>query len=415
MTKIRSKSKCLAFLALLFLAPVIAGAFDIGMAVDQTLARDGFGKKEENQKNDYQANILPWYSLLIGDSGDLHISAGLNLSYTDKEFLLIPELLRTEFSWRAGGSRIKAGRIQYADPLGFIADGLFDGAQFQYDSPSIGTLGFGAWYTGFLYKKRANIMLSPKDTEHYYTPYSLSDFFKTYFAPSRLMFAANWEHPSLFESIQLKVGVLGQADLTEMDSKNQYNSQYFTAKLGLPGPGLLFEVGTGFELIEYNEKTNIAFAGETGLYWTLPTQIPNRLSFTARFAGGIVDDTPIAAFTPITAKSQGNILGTRLSGVSVLGLDYMIRLHRTFSAGLTASYFMRSDTKTFRSYPIEDINTAVNRYILGPEFNARLIWSPLSDLRFTLGGGIFVPSLGDVAPKAENKWRIEIGAVIVLF
>jgi len=299
--------------------------------------------------------------------------------------------------------------------LGFIADGLFDGAQYQYDSPSFGTIGAGAWYTGFLYKKRANIMLSPKDSEQYYTPYNINDFSNTYFAPSRVMFAANWEHPSLAEQLQLKVGVLGQVDIAGITSNNPYNSQYLAAKMGVPGPGFLFELGTGFELIEYDQKLNIAFAGETGFYWTPPTDIPNRLSFTARFAGGKVEDTPIAAFTPITSKSQGDILGARLSGISVLGLDYMIRLHKTFSAGLTASYFIRTDIKTFQSYPVVDINTAVNQYLLGPEFDARLIWSPLSDLRFTLGGGIFMPSLGNVEPEMDNKWRIDFSAVLVLF
>jgi hypothetical protein len=411
MIKIRGGHICLVLLVLLFFVPVIVGAFDIGLSVDQIFGLDRFG---EEKANDYQASILPWYSLLIGGTGDFFFSGALNLSYKDKEFSLVPELLRTEISWRIGGSRIKAGRIQYADPLGLIADGLFDGAQLLYDSPTIGTIGAGAWYTGLLYKERASIMLSPEDIDHYYALYNINDFTNTYFAPKRLMFAANWEHPALAERFQLKAGIVGQIDINP-DINFPYHSQYFAAKIGVPGPGLLFELGVGFELIEYWNELNFAFAGETGLYWTLPTQIPNRLSFTGIFTGGKVDKTPVAAFTPITSKSQGAILGAKLSGISALGLDYMIRLHRTFSAGLAASYFIRSDTKTFQSYPVADINTMVNQYLLGGEFYAKLIWSPLSDLRLTMGGGVFMPSLGDIAPKAGNKWRIELSAAVALF
>jgi len=411
MKKIRGKHICIVFL-LSFLAPVVAGAFDFGAAVDQTFGTEGVGEKREL---DYQASLLPHYSLLIGDSGDFYISAALNLTYKAEEFSFIPELLRTEFSRRFGGSRIKAGRTQYADPLGFIADGLFDGAQFLYDFPKAGTFSVGAWYTGLLYKKRANIMLSPKDIDLYYAPYNKDDFSNTYFAPSRLMFASDWEHSSFFEKMKLKIGVLGQVDLTETDNKDKYNSQYFAVKIGVPRPGLLFEAGGGLELIEYNEKLNIAFAGEAGIYWTLPTLMPSRLSFTGRFTSGMRDDTSVAAFTPVTVKPQGEILEAKLSGVSALALNYMIRLHKTFSADMTASYFLRSDTKTHQSYPLEEKDTMADSYLLGGELYGRLIWSPISDLRFTLGGGMFLPSLGDVAPKADSKWRVELDAVIVLY
>jgi len=408
MKKIFGKYICIVFL--MFLASVAAEAFDFGAALDQTFGTESAGKESEV---DYQATILPHFSFLVGDSGDFYVSASLNLSYKTEEFFFIPELLRTEFSWRVDRLMIKAGRTQYSDPLGFIADGLFDGAQFLYDFPTIGTFSAGAWYTGLLYKERANIMISPQDVERYNAPYDINDFSNTYFAPSRLMFAANWDHPSFLEVVKLKVGVLGQVDLTDTD--NKYNSQYFAAKIGVPGPGILFEIGGGLELIEYDEKQNIAFAAEAGIFWTVPTLMPSRLSFTGRFTSGMNGDNSVAAFTPVTTKPQGEILEAKLSGLSALALNYLIRLHKTFSADVTASYFLRSDTKTFQSYPVVDINENNDAYLLGCELYGRLIWSPLSDLRFTLGGGVFLPSLGNAAPDADSKWRVEIGAVIALY
>jgi len=400
-----SGTMCIIFLVVLFLMPIIAGASDFGLAVDQTLGTAGIGDESEL---DYQATMLPYYALPIGDSGDFYVSGGITFKYKAEEWLFIPELLRTEFSWRIDRLRIKAGRTQYADPLGFIADGLFDGAQCLYDLPAIGTFSAGAWYTGLLSKERANIMISPQDIERYNAPYDMHDFFNTYCAPRRMMFAVNWEHPSFMETMKLKVGVLGQADLAETDP---YNSQYFAAKIGVPGPGILFEVGGCFELIEYHEKLNVAYAGEAGIYWTVPALMPGRISFNARFTSGMSDDAAIAAFTPITAEPQGEILEAKLSGIAALALNYLIRLHKTFSADMTASYFMRSDTITHQSYPVEAMTDS---YLLGGELYGRLIWSPLSDLRFTLGGGVFVPSLGNVAPQADSKWRIELGAALAL-
>jgi len=42
------------------------------------------------------------------------------------------------------------------------------------------------------------------------------------------------------------------------------------------------------------------------------------------------------------------------------------------------------------------------------------LWSPASDLQINLGGGIFLPSLGNVAPNEKNFWRIEINAIFSL-
>ena len=68
---------------------------------------------------------------------------------------------------------------------------------------------------------------------------------------------------------------------------------------------------------------------------------------------------------------------------------------------------------SYAGYPIPDEGSDEN--FLGNEFFARLLWSPASDLQISLGGGIFLPSMGNVAPKVDNLWRVELGVVFSLF
>jgi len=54
-------------------------------------------------------------------------------------------------------------------------------------------------------------------------------------------------------------------------------------------------------------------------------------------------------------------------------------------------------------------------YFLGNEFYGLLTWSPVSDIRITGGGGVFLPSLGNADKSADLQWRVELGALLVLF
>ena len=143
------KTLYILLLILIFVPPVSLAAFDFGLLTHQNA---GYGSREGGENNfDYQANIVPRFSFLFGEQSDFSVSAGITLG-ADGEFYCIPELGRTVLSLRSGGWGIKAGRMNYSDPLAFIAAGLFDGVQF-YRSAKTGTFNAGVWYTGLLYKK----------------------------------------------------------------------------------------------------------------------------------------------------------------------------------------------------------------------------------------------------------------------
>jgi len=141
-----------------------------------------------------------------------------------------------------------------------------------------------------------------------------------------------------------------------------------------------------------------------------PIPLDSKLSFLARFASG--GDT--SAFIPVTTVSQGNILGAKLSGITMIQADYTAQLLDTLQAGISSSYFIRNDTKTYIGYPLPDgKNTKGNT--LGNEFFARLSWSPFYDIHANLGGGIFLPSMGNVYNTADSKWRVELNVILLLY
>jgi hypothetical protein len=397
---------------LLFFTCILIPAADFGLILDQNADYGGFVRTAGDFADGtfaYSGIFIPRVSALLGDVADIFISAGFETSFNEKWFF-VPELLRTELSIYSGMVDFTIGRMFYSDPLGFIADGLFDGMSLALLSEA-GTFSLGAWYTGFLYKRRANIAMTYEEALSYAIPFEYNDFFNTYFAPRRFVAALGWEH--LGGSVQKMVSVLGQFDLNNgfnFSGESLLHSQYLIGKFSIPGNLLSFDLGGALGLIQYGGEPGMSFAAELGITLTPPASFPNRLSFLGRYSTGNAGGQ-VSPFQPITVKTQGEILGAKLSGISFVSLDYAARLHRTLSLGITSSCFIRSDLETYMTYPTEENSGG---YFLGTEFFGRLLWSPLSDLQFNLGGGAFLPALGNAARSADISWRAELNAVISL-
>jgi len=368
-------------------------------AVDFGLLLEGSAAREITDEWNFKGIITPWFSTPLGGNGDFYISAKAGLEFKGETFTFIPELMRTEFAYRWDTWGIRAGRIQYSDPLGFIADGLFDGAQVSFDIGQ-SSLGAGVWYTGFLYKKTANITMTEPELLANYTAFDFGDFLNTYFAPPRLLAAVDWEHPAIAELIRLKASLIGQFDFS--GNENLYNSQYLALRAGVPVGRFVFDLGGCFQMAQAADLFQFSFAGEFGISWTPPLGIPNRLTLFGRFSGGTVDDT-ITAFVPITTVTQGNILKAKFSGLSMIRLEYTARLHESFSFNVQSSYFILSDLGTYQGLP-----AARDGFFLGDEVYASFVWSLFSDLQIRGGGGIFLPSLGNADPEGSLLWRAEL-------
>jgi hypothetical protein len=399
--------KRIYWLFVVLLAPVCVQAADFGLITNQHAE---YGNKgAEDNGFEYSMDVIPHFSFLTGDSGEFYFSTGITLGYDD-DFYFVPELLRTELSMRLGGGRIKAGRVMYSDPLNFIVSGLFDGVQY-FRSSNVGTFSIGAWYTGLIYKKTADITMTAKEQAAYNMPLDYNDFYNTYFAPPRLIGSLEWEHPSIGRLLHLQTSVTGQIDFSDAD---QYHSQYVILKAGIPAESFLFELGGSLEfaqnVLAEESRFTMAFAGMFGVFWTLPASFSSRLSFTGRIAGGRTDDF-IGAFVPVTTRPFGDIFQCKLSGVTVIGLNYTARVSQAFGASVTASHFVRNDRGTFTGYPV---TAESDGYFLGTEFFARLIWSPFSDLQLNFGAGAFLPSLGNVS-DGSPLWRAELTAALAFY
>jgi len=388
---------------LLTISCSISFGFDFGLILDQNADYGGYGG---DGSFGYSGSLVPRFSALFGESADLYVSAGLRASYAESAgWRFTPELLRTELSFYSGGFALKAGRVYQYDPLGLIADGLFDGARLSMDFEA-GTFSLGAWYTGLLYKRRANILMTAADIERYSRGLDFADFANTYFAPPRAVASLGWERLGLAGSLQASAAVLAQFDLS---GGEPLHSQYVAVKVSLPGL-FGFDAGGTLELTEkdgFGGAFGTAAAAELGLHLTPPTRLPQRLSLLGRYSSGKAGN--FIAFNPVTTKAQGEIFKAGLSGLSLVSLDYFIRPQSAFSAGLTSTCFIRSDLETYGGYPLSGESDG---YILGTEFFGMLLWAPWSDLQVNLGGGVFLPPLGNVNPGAEASWRVELNVIV---
>jgi len=369
---------CLYILLMVLFSCPRLWAQDAGLILDQTA---GFGNLQGDSKFDYAGTLIPRYSTFLGDNGEFYISAGVTVESLDGNITVIPELLRTELSWRFGIGDLKAGRMYYSAPLPFIAEGLFDGARFSLDT-AVGSFSIGAMYTGLLYKKRVNITMTEKELLSNSSKLDYGDFMNTYFAPRRIISAVGWEYPNLLDIVRVRLALLGQFDL----SGEGYNSQYMATRFTIPVNAFVIDLGGCLETIQDSGDFGVAFAGELGLGWMVPVFAQSQLSLLGRFSSG--------AFQPVTSMTQGDVLKARLSGLSMISLDYTARFNRYISAGLSSSFFVDSGSS-----------------FSGNEFFGKLYWSPTSDLWLNLGGGVFL----SYRENTGNIWRLELNVVFSIY
>jgi hypothetical protein len=110
-------------------------AYDFGLILNQNIGFGGMGSAGQDGRGsfDYSIGAVPRLSGLFGQTGDFIVSAGLEADHSGG-WGFVPELLRTELSFRTGDWFFEAGRMYHSDPLGFIAEGLFDGVRAAYYS-----------------------------------------------------------------------------------------------------------------------------------------------------------------------------------------------------------------------------------------------------------------------------------------
>ena len=384
--------KKLLFCALLIFTCSLLSAFDFELVLDQSAAYDRTG---ETNSFEYEGSLVPRFSGLLGENGNYAVSAGLSYEYGkagNEQWNLIPELIEANFFFNFNNWNLNFGRMFYQAPLSFIVNGFFDGGLISFDTRA-GIFSAGAWYTGFINKSRAMIKMTDEEYRDFYSVIEYNnDFVNTYFAPSRAFMALEWEHPSIARYLRLGVSLLGQFDFTN----EELHSQYLIAKMTMPFGIFTLDLGGCFSLLQQSGEMKTALAAEMELGWYWQKQ---GLSFLARYSSGHADS--MGAFLPITTTTQGNILYSALSGLTVFSIDYSLRLHQMLSFNLIPAYYIG--------------NAGANSGVSGGEIFGRINFSPFSDIMFSLGGGMFIPSPENTAPYDNNVWRLELNLVIAIF
>ncbi|MDL2229817.1 hypothetical protein LJC14_06160 [Treponema sp. OttesenSCG-928-L16] len=381
-------------LALLFFAGTLVFSFDFGLIVSAS--------PEYNQDDfEFDGSLVPWVSALIGEKAELFVSGAFTMEYDGEETDFYAEVGRTELSYRAAENVfLQFGRISYQDISGLTASGLFDGVK---GGISLGKmyLNLGAFYTGLLYKKTAEIIVSGLDAMDYADE-------DNYFAPKRLIASADISFPSLFSGLSL--GILGQFDLRD---ENRLHSQYFLGRFRFnPRPLLTVDLAGALSLAEPEDEDlqfGAAFGGD--LIISLPTAVQDRLTAGLTWSSGAKDDDSLA-YLPISTISRGSILSAKLTGLMAAKAGYTVRLHETLSLDAQAMYFLRTDLRT---YSDADLDPSSDSYALGGELYTSAIWAPLSDLTISFGGGAFFPSLGKAyASDAPVQWKLAMTLILSL-
>jgi hypothetical protein len=357
---------------------------------------------------EYTASAAPWFAAPLGDQGDLSLSGGISAVYADETWKFLPEVYRFEIAWRfRGGLHLKAGRLSWGEPRTLLMNGLFDGIALGLDLEN-SRLAAGVFYTGLLYKKTASITMSPGDYRDYHDK-------DTYFASRRLAFALDWELRNLAHTeAALDLGISGQLDLNEtgedLEGDTKIHSQYIQARAAFPffnyGHA---EAGTLAGMIENGDTgLGFCFALSGSLSWLPPGGPSDRLSLGTAFSSGAWNEK-VRAFLPITTIAQGKVLRSNISGLARVEAGYTVRLHRVLSAELSAAYFFRTDSSTYRD---SGLDSASRSPLLGGEVSGSLGWTPVSDISFSLGGGAFFPQWGRAfAPDAPVKWRVSLETI----
>jgi len=149
-------------------------------------------------------------------------------------------------------------------------------------------------------------------------------------------------------------------------------------------------------LLEQNVKySDSAFAAQAAVEWRHPVHY---LALGAKYASG--KTSSLSAFLPLTTNTLRFILEPKLSGLTMISIDYVARLNDLYSIGVFPAYFMLNGSD------------GGGRNRLGAEIYAAFYWSPFPDISLNLGAGAFLPSLGNFSPDEKVSWRAELNVVI---
>jgi hypothetical protein len=410
----------------LFLAAASAGAVDFGLVVVQdakieTGSGSGSEISDAGETPDpaafaYTPVLSLWFSASPGKRFSLYLSGRIGFEFAKegdrsawRDPAALPELDRSEITWLVSPALyLKLGRQHFADPAGFAASGLFDGLGADL-SLRESRFSAGVYYTGLLYKDRADIIMTGRDQEEYLKPLALDE---SYFASRRLLAALGWEKPGIGPRSSLALALLAQFDCN--GDEKTLHSQYLSARYGLRLPaGFGLEGTAALGLGEAPGDRGLFFAGALALNWMPPGGWDDNLSLRGIYSSPSYGDA-LMPFVPVNSLPQGQVFSPAIGGVSLVRGSYNLQPFRSLSVGAECSYFIRTDTVSFTDNQDPD-KLKGEGYFLGGELYGTVRWTVLPDLALNIGGGVFFPGLGNAfVPEAKIQWNATLRLILAL-
>jgi hypothetical protein len=399
----------LLFFCLLFFFAHLGFTLDFGLILDQSFEAEKFVEGKTSRAS-YSSGFNPWFSWDGGREWSFYVSGILSFKHTWnnggftgaggwKTPVPLLEFSRSFLRYRSGQRfLIEAGRIPYTDSTGIVASGLFDGLRFN-KSFLPGDLTLGAYYTGFLYKESAKILMTPGDVKNYAEPCDW-DTFGAFFAPRRALITGRWDLP-LGEIYTFSFETLFQFDLT--GDTDSLHSQYWEVLFEwLPLSKLGLSFGAVLETMEEAGDFDAALGCLARLQAEVPGSLNDSLRLSVKFSTGPRNDGR-NGFIPVSALAQGSVFDGTISGLVPVSAGYTVRLHHTLLLDTTVGYF-------FRTFDQGDGGRCY-----GGEGQVSLSWLPLDDVKAALETGLFFPGMGNIYPKGTGvKWKITAGLSLSL-
>jgi hypothetical protein len=151
------------------------------------------------------------------------------------------------------------------------------------------------------------------------------------------------------------------------------------------------------------------FAAALGADWDVPGSLTDMLSGELRWGSGTINEN-IVPFTPVSNTAQGRVFSADLAALMKARLSYTMRLHQSVSLFGEASGFWRTDVETFTD---PELDGTTKDQFLGVEAYGQAQWAPQSALRFSVGGGVFIPGAA-FASGTKPRWKINTGLILSL-
>jgi hypothetical protein len=366
---------------------------------------------QKEESSSFSGTLSPWLSASLGGGARFFVSGKVTFEYEEGEWAGVPlaELERAELNLRpAGNLRLRLGRQFYRDNAGMIISGYFDGLNGSYRAGSA-LFRAGAFYTGLVYKKTAEILMTAEDRTAYGEEL---DYGKpgSYFASRRVFFPLGLELSG--SRLTLDLTVLAQFDLN--GSGDTLHSQYLETlfsfdagdlRLSASGIGSLAEAQGAAQ----GEDTMLNFAASLGADWDVPGSLTDMARGELRWGSGAVNDT-IGPFTPVRSITWGTVFTPTQPGILAARLSYTARPGEALSLSAGAGPFWRTDLETFKD---PDLDGSSAKRFLGFEVYATALWAPDPALRFSAEGGIFFPG-GAFRTNTETRWKAGAGLIVSL-